>query len=103
MENLADGGGYGVDIDEVAEAIVADVMIDIDPAIGVSNGVAGGSRTFFNRVINDDGDIKSLRRGGGLGEEIGPWKKAKLFGDTIFIPDGNGLAEFTQAKGNGEG
>ena len=103
MENLADGGGYGVDIDEVAEAIVADVVIDIDPAIGVSNGVAGGSRTFFNRVIDDDGDIKSLRRGGGSGEEIRPWKKAKLFGDTIFIPDGNGLAEFAQAKGNGEG
>ena len=89
VENLADGGGYGVDIDEVAEPIVADMMIDIDPAIGVSDRVAGGSCTFFNRVINNDGDIKILRRGGGLCEEIRARKKAKLFGDTIFIPDGN--------------
>ncbi len=42
-EDLAGGGGCGIDVGEVAVGFVADVVIDVDPEFGGFDGGEGGA------------------------------------------------------------
>ena len=65
--NFSRGRRGGIDINEVAVAWIAQMMIDVDPGFRRTNGRERGSKPILDSRVQRDGNINIFRRFGRLG------------------------------------
>ena len=60
-KNLAGGGRGRIDVDQIAVARVARMMIDVDPEFRAANSGEGSAEPILRRGIERDADVKIFR------------------------------------------
>ena len=90
-------------MDEVAEARVGDVVVDVDPHAGAFYGGQTGAGAVLHRGVEHDGDVELLRLGGRHGDDLATGEVAEFLQHAFLVPGGHVLAEMAEAEGHRDG
>jgi hypothetical protein len=83
-----------IDVDEIAIARIARMMIDINPHLGPTNRVQSGSEAVVRGGVERDHDVELLGTGRRQGKKFAAGKKTVLLKDAFFVPGADVLAGF---------
>ena len=95
-KNLAGRRCGWIDINEIAVAWIARVMVDVDPNFRRADGLERGAKPILDGGVECDCNIDILRDGGWFGQKFRAGKKGIFFEHSIFIPDADVFAELLE-------
>lgn len=101
-EDLACGGGFGVDVIISCVVFVGYVVVNVDGGSGREECFDGGAKAFGGGGIEQEEEVEGRIVRGGCGEEVGVGEVMEFLGAAVFVPDGYGYMEGAEPEGGGE-
>ncbi len=98
-KNLAGGRRDRIDVDEVAIARIARMMVDVDPDFRPADGGQGiVAESLPGRGVERKDDIEIFGLVRRDGNQFAAGKKGKFFEQSLFVPDFDSLAQLLQRE-----
>ena len=98
-KNLPGGRRGRIDVDQVAVARIARVMIDVDPDFALRDGFERGRRARFCVAVSSAmATSKSCGSLGGVLEQFAARQETEFFEQPVLVPDRHILAELAAGE-----